>query len=216
MNPIAWLIGRVLRFLLSLLAAGLITLADWVGLRAKLRLSSRWPTTEARIESRQMVRDPKGQEVVCRLGYSYVVSGEYYAGFFERLFSSDAPATTFLRQIKDGQRFIVRYKAKAPQKSVIDPDALKLLITPIVVRPTAPASYPQQPIMGPNPADAPSRPFVGGDLSTISSLSLGSQVTNPSNSSSPASLGLMSTDAKELGPTAIANTAADPPWPDSA
>jgi hypothetical protein len=183
MHPIPWLIGRALRYVLSLLVGGLMYVSDRVGLSAKLRLSSGWPTTEARIESRQMVRDPKGKEVVCRLGYSYVVNGEYYAGLFERLFSSDTLAAAFLRQMKDGQRFTVRYKARAPQKSVVDPIAMKLLLATPAIAPQTVRATPhfQQPIMGPNPADTPISPFVGGDLSTMSSPSLGTQTLDTSD-----------------------------------
>lgn len=76
-----------------------------------------WPSCQGHVESSKSYSHEKG--VTVRIGYSYTVNGEYYAGYFEEAFYSDAPADRLTAALKEGQPVTIRYKPNKPDKSLL-------------------------------------------------------------------------------------------------
>lgn len=76
-----------------------------------------WPSCQGHVESSKSYSHEKG--VTVRIGYSYSVNGEYYAGYFEEAFYSDAPADRLTTALKEGQPVTIRYKPDKPEKSLL-------------------------------------------------------------------------------------------------
>jgi len=77
-----------------------------------------WPTAEVTVETAE-VRVYRG---ICsvRIGYSYAVNGSYTTGWDERMFSSrEAEAEAYAASIR-GQKVVIRFNPKNPQRSRID------------------------------------------------------------------------------------------------
>lgn len=76
-----------------------------------------WPSCQGHIESSKNISHGNG--VTVRIGYSYSVNGEYYAGYFEEAFYSDAPADRLTSALREGQEVTIRYKANKPAQSLL-------------------------------------------------------------------------------------------------
>ena len=77
-----------------------------------------WPSAEATVETAQ-VRFYRGTYSV-NLAYSYAVDGSYRTGSEERMFSSrEAEAEAYAARIR-GQRVVIRFNPKNPERSRID------------------------------------------------------------------------------------------------
>ena len=76
-----------------------------------------WPSCPGHVESSKSYSHEEG--VTVRIGYSYSVNGEYYAGYFEEAFYSDAPADRLTAALKEGQQVTIRYKPNKPDKSLL-------------------------------------------------------------------------------------------------
>jgi Protein of unknown function (DUF3592) len=76
-----------------------------------------WPSCQGHVESSRSYWHEKGVTVL--IGYSYSVSGEYYSGYFEKVFLSDAPADRLTSVLKEGHEVTIRYKHHKPGKSLL-------------------------------------------------------------------------------------------------
>jgi hypothetical protein len=76
-----------------------------------------WPSCQGHVESSKSYSHEKG--VTVRIGYSYSVNGEYYAGYLEKVFYSDAPVDRLTSALKEGQEVTIRYKPNKPGKSLL-------------------------------------------------------------------------------------------------
>jgi hypothetical protein len=104
---------------LIVLAAGLIVVLA-VSLRRSyiFRGWQSWPTAEATVETAE-VRVYRGTYSVS-IGYSYAVDGSYTTGWEERMFSSrEAEAEAYAATIR-GQKVLIRFNPKNPERSRID------------------------------------------------------------------------------------------------
>ena len=87
-----------------------------------------WPSCQGHIESSKAYSHEQG--VTVRIGYSYSVNGEYYAGYFEEAFYSDAPADRLTAALKEGQEVTIRYNPNRPEKSLLlEEDQPYLMLT---------------------------------------------------------------------------------------
>ena len=57
-----------------------------------------WPSCQGHVESSKLHAQREG--VTVQIGYSYSVSGEYYAGYFEEAFYTDASADRLVDALK--------------------------------------------------------------------------------------------------------------------
>ena len=93
------------------LAIFLAVMADrgWQWLRR--RAARQWPVAEGRVERAQWRQPNTGTNryFVADLAYSYVVGGQYYAGYYRRSFSDAEAAAEFVESLKD-RSVQVRYK----------------------------------------------------------------------------------------------------------
>ena len=93
------------------LAIFLAVLAErgWRWLRR--RAARRWPLAEGRVERAEWRQPNTGTNryFVADLAYSYIVGGQYYAGYYRRSFSDAESAAAFVRSVNDS-RVQVRYK----------------------------------------------------------------------------------------------------------
>jgi hypothetical protein len=77
-----------------------------------------WPIAEATVETAE-VRVYRGTYSVS-IGYSYVVNGSYMTGWEEKMFSSrEAEAEAYVANIR-GQKVVIRFNPKDPERSRID------------------------------------------------------------------------------------------------
>lgn len=76
-----------------------------------------WPSCQGHVESSKSYSHQEG--VTVRIGYSYSVNGEYYAGYFEEAFYSDAPADRLTAALREGQPVTIRYEPNKPDKSLL-------------------------------------------------------------------------------------------------
>lgn len=81
----------------------------WQWLRR--RAATKWPLAEGRVERAEWRQPNTGTNryFVADLAYSYVVGGQYYAGYYRRSFSDAESAARFVRSVKDC-RVQVRYQ----------------------------------------------------------------------------------------------------------
>jgi uncharacterized protein DUF3592 len=93
------------------LAIFLAVMAERGGQWMRRRAARRWPLAEGRVERAEW-RQPNGgtnRYFVADLAYSYVVGGQYFAGYYRRSFSDAESAAEFVRAVKDC-RVQVRYR----------------------------------------------------------------------------------------------------------
>lgn len=82
--------------------------------------ASSWAATQGRIEfgSVEERHARYFTYYVVRLDYSYAISGEYYSGYFEKVFIRESSADRFLAKMK-GQAVIVRSNPHRPERSAL-------------------------------------------------------------------------------------------------
>jgi hypothetical protein len=110
---------RKIAFAGIIFAAGL-TYVLAISLRRKyiFRGWRSWPIAEATIETAE-VRVYRGTYYVS-IGYSYAVNGSYTTGWEERMFSSrETEAEAYAASIR-GQKAVIRFNPKNPERSRID------------------------------------------------------------------------------------------------
>jgi Protein of unknown function (DUF3592) len=94
------------------LAIFLAVLAErgWQWLRR--RAARQWPVAEGRVERSQWRQPNTGTNryFVAELAYSYVVGGQYFAGYYRQSFSTAKAAAEFVQSVKD-RPLQVRYKS---------------------------------------------------------------------------------------------------------
>jgi hypothetical protein len=90
----------------------------WQWLRR--RAARRWPVAEGRVEQVEWRQPNTGTNryFIVNLAYSYVVGGQYFAGYYRRSFSSAAAASAFVHSLKDSS-VQVRYKPGASGVSLL-------------------------------------------------------------------------------------------------
>jgi len=105
-------------FLFSSAAGCVRRAAQWIrGTRAH-----QWSTTPGTITTADVavVHGKVNDYAVGRVGYSYSVDGNYYAGYFTRQFHDEQRAWTFVDSCKNSQ-VLIRYKPDTPDVSVLRP-----------------------------------------------------------------------------------------------
>lgn len=111
-------IARLLTRVTIALFGGLIDKVAYPVTRRRRSSKGRdWPSCQGHVESSKTYSHQEG--VTVRIGYSYSVNGEYYAGYFEEAFYSDAPADRLTAAFKEGQEVTIRYKSSKPDKSLL-------------------------------------------------------------------------------------------------
>ncbi len=102
------------------LAIFLAVLAErgWQWLRR--RAARNWPVAQGRVERAQWRQPNTGTNryFVAELAFSYVVGGQYYAGYYRRSFSSAAAAAAFAQSLQD-RPVEVRYKTGESGRSLL-------------------------------------------------------------------------------------------------
>jgi hypothetical protein len=102
------------------LAIFLAVLAErgWQWLRR--RAARQWPLAEGRVVRAEWRQPNTGTNryFVADLAYSYVVGGQYYAGYYRRSFSDATAAAAFVESLKD-RPVQVRYKRGATGTSLL-------------------------------------------------------------------------------------------------
>jgi Zn-dependent oligopeptidase len=98
--------------------SGIFVLAIFVAVLAergwqwlRRRAARSWPMAEGRVERAEW-RQPNAatkRYFVADLAYSYVVGGQYFAGYYRRSFSAMNSAAAFVQSVKD-RPLQVRYK----------------------------------------------------------------------------------------------------------
>jgi hypothetical protein len=87
-----------------------------------------WPSCQGHVESSKTYSHEEGLTV--QIGYSYGVSGEYYAGYLEEAFYSDAPADRLIDALREGQEVTIRYNPSKPDRSLLlEEDQPRLRLT---------------------------------------------------------------------------------------
>ncbi len=102
------------------LAIFLAVLAErgWQWLRR--RAARKWPVAQGRIESAEWRQPNTGTNryFVAELAYSYVVSGQYFSGYYRQSFSKLEAAMAFVKSVQ-GQSVQVRYHQGQAGKSLL-------------------------------------------------------------------------------------------------
>ncbi len=98
--------------------SGVFVLAIFLGIMAergwqwlRRRAARQWPVAEGRVERAEWRQPNTGTNryFIAELAYSYVVHGQYYAGYYRRSFSDAASAAAFADSLRD-RAVQVRYK----------------------------------------------------------------------------------------------------------
>jgi hypothetical protein len=98
--------------------SGVVVLAIFAAVMAergwhwlRRRAAKQWPVAEGRVERAEWRQPNTGTNryFVAELAYSYVVGGQYYAGYYRRSFSDAKAAAAFVDSLKD-RPVQVRYK----------------------------------------------------------------------------------------------------------
>jgi Protein of unknown function (DUF3592) len=107
--------------------SGIIVLAIFVAVLAergwqwlRRRAARSWPVAQGRVERAEWHQPNTGTNryFVAELAYSYVVGGQYYAGYYRRSFSCAAAAAAFAQSLQD-RPVEVRYKAGENRRSLL-------------------------------------------------------------------------------------------------
>ena len=98
----------------ALVAAGFL-LRRLPGWFRSLRAAN-WPTTEGRIETVDV--KAFGEQALAELGYSYLVEGNRYSGYYSQQFGDEQFAWNYVTALQ-GQFVFVRYKSGNPDVSAL-------------------------------------------------------------------------------------------------
>jgi Zn-dependent oligopeptidase len=84
------------------------------------RAARQWPVAEGLVVSAEWRQPNTGTNryFVANLAYSYVVGGQYYAGYYRRSFSDATAAAAFVDSLKD-RPVQVRYKVRESGVSLL-------------------------------------------------------------------------------------------------
>ncbi len=90
----------------------------WQWLRR--RAARKWPVASGRIERAEWRQPNTGTNryFVAELAYSYVVGGQYFAGYYRQSFSRPDAAMSFVKSVQ-GQPIQVRYKQGHAGRSLL-------------------------------------------------------------------------------------------------
>jgi hypothetical protein len=93
------------------LAIFLAVMAERVRQWLRRRTARKWPVADGRVERAEWRQPNTGTNryFVADLAYSYVVGGQYYAGYYRRSFSDMDSAMRFVKSVA-GRPLQVRYK----------------------------------------------------------------------------------------------------------
>lgn len=101
--------------------AGALLAASWFMFKRLPELirsirAASWPISEGRIETIDV--STFREQALAELGYSYVVEGERYSGYYSRQFADEQHGWDFADALR-GQRVVVRYRDDHPGVSVL-------------------------------------------------------------------------------------------------
>jgi hypothetical protein len=128
-NPyffVAILRDYVLLLLFLALVAGwffIKRLPNWI---RSIRGAS-WPAVEGRVETVGV--NAFAEQAVGEVGYSYLVEGVRYSGYFSRQFADEQDAWSYVSPLK-GQSVFVRYKSDNPDTSALRPGEQSAVFKP--------------------------------------------------------------------------------------
>jgi hypothetical protein len=79
-----------------------------------------WPTTQGKIEFGTVIehRTRYFSYYVAQMAYSYAVNGEYFSGYYEKMFFRESSADKFAADLK-GRPAFIRHKASSPDVSTL-------------------------------------------------------------------------------------------------
>ncbi len=79
-----------------------------------------WPLSQGKIEFGTVIqqRTRYGSYYLAQMAYSYAVDGEYYSGYYERIFLRESSAQKFADELK-GKPAFVRHKASSAEVSTL-------------------------------------------------------------------------------------------------
>jgi len=106
---------------LAFIAAFIVLVAFWFFLKRipgwmRSALAGNWPSTDGRIETANV--RVFGEQALAELGYSYLVEGTRYAGYYSQQFADEQQAWDYVRGLQ-GRSVVVRYKRGNPEASAI-------------------------------------------------------------------------------------------------
>jgi hypothetical protein len=109
--------------LIMLALVVIVILAESLRRRYMISGWQSWPTVQATVEAAE-VRSFKGDYFV-NIGYSYAVNGSFKTGWDERSFSGETEVEDYAASIR-GQKEIIRFNPKNPDRSRIDGEAVSV------------------------------------------------------------------------------------------
>ena len=79
-----------------------------------------WPTTQGKIEFGTVIehRTRYFSYYIAQMAYSYAVNGEYFSGYYEKMFFRESSADKFAADLK-GRPAFIRHKASSPDVSTL-------------------------------------------------------------------------------------------------
>ncbi len=79
-----------------------------------------WPTSQGKIEFGTVIehRTRYFSYYVAQMAYSYAVNGEYFSGYYEKIFFSESSADKFAAELK-GRPAFIRHKSSTPDVSTL-------------------------------------------------------------------------------------------------
>ena len=79
-----------------------------------------WPTTQGKIEFGTVIehRTRYFSYYIAQMAYSYAVNGEYFSGYYEKMFFRESSADKFAADLK-GRPAFIRHKDSSPDVSTL-------------------------------------------------------------------------------------------------
>lgn len=79
-----------------------------------------WPTTQGKIEFGTVIehRTRYFSYYIAQMAYSYAVNGEYFSGYYEKMFLRESSADKFAADLK-GRPAFIRHKGSSPDVSTL-------------------------------------------------------------------------------------------------
>ncbi len=106
---------------LVFIAAFVLLVAGWFFLKrlpgwVRSALAANWPWTDGRIETTNV--KAFGEQALAELGYSYLVGGTRYSGYYSQQFADEQQAWDYVRGLQ-GRSVVVRHKRGNPEVSAL-------------------------------------------------------------------------------------------------
>jgi len=106
---------------LAFIAVFVLLVASWFFLRRlsswmRSALAANWPWTDGRIETANV--KVLGEQALAELGYSYLVEGTRYSGYYSQQFADEQQAWDYVRGLQ-GRSVVVRHKRGSPAVSAL-------------------------------------------------------------------------------------------------